>query len=69
VVEGKEWFTAEDEHVCPFCDALDHQTYELNDNIFNKGDSLTLVTRHGTTTMTTCLVHRCCRCVLLPVRG
>ena len=34
VVQGKEWYTAQDEHDCPFCNALDGKVFGLTENIF-----------------------------------
>lgn len=81
IVEGKEFFTAEDEHVCPFCEDLDHKIVGLNGNFFNKGDVQTVegTDKDGNPkTFTQTLsyddvpsppLHVNCRCVLLPVRA
>lgn len=72
VVSGKEWFTAEDEHVCPFCDDLDHQVYGLDENFFDKGDTLKVGDQkqdYNYDDVTSPPLHVNCRCVLLPVRG
>jgi SPP1 gp7 family putative phage head morphogenesis protein len=42
VVTGKEWYTARDENVCPFCNALDGKVFGLTDNMFSKGDVFTV---------------------------
>jgi SPP1 gp7 family putative phage head morphogenesis protein len=71
LVSGKEWFTAEDEHVCPFCEDLDHQVFGLNENIFNKGDSLTVgdkTQQYNYDDVPSPPLHVSCRCVLLAVR-
>ena len=71
VVEAKEWFTAEDEHVCPFCSQLDGKTVGLDENFFSKGD---IYTAGGQTMklsyddIPSAPLHANCRCVLLPVR-
>ncbi|WP_157695364.1 phage minor head protein [Nakamurella panacisegetis] len=72
VVEGKEWFTAEDEHVCPFCDDLDHTIVGLDDNFFDKGDTLEAggqAMAMNYDDVPSCPLHVNCRCVLLPVRA
>jgi SPP1 gp7 family putative phage head morphogenesis protein len=71
VVSGKEWFTAEDERVCPFCDDMDGKVVGLEDNFFDKGDSLeaggkTLDLNYDD--VPSAPLHVGCRCVLLPVR-
>jgi SPP1 gp7 family putative phage head morphogenesis protein len=70
VVEGKEWFTAEDERTCRYCASLDHQTWGLSDVIFSKGDSLTIdgQTQHyNYDDVQAPPLHANCRCTLLPV--
>lgn len=42
LVAGKEFYTARDELVCLHCRSLDGKTFDLSDNIFDKGDSLTI---------------------------
>lgn len=72
VVSGKEWMTAEDELECDFCSALDGQTWGLDDNIFAKGDSLTVgdqTQEYNYDDVPSPPLHVNCRCVLLPVRG
>jgi hypothetical protein len=76
VVESKEWFTAEDERVCPGCNHMHHQTASLREAFFDKGDTLTvsrgedkkpykLVLNYED--IQGCPLHNKCRCVLLPV--
>ncbi len=72
VVSGKEWFTARDDRVCAYCMSLDGQVYGLQDNIFDKGDSLTIdgKTQHyNYDDVPSAPLHVNCRCVLLPVRS
>ncbi|OAE01867.1 phage minor head protein [Arthrobacter sp. OY3WO11] len=38
VVEAKEWFTAKDERVCPYCGPMDGKVVDLTGRYFNKGD-------------------------------
>jgi SPP1 gp7 family putative phage head morphogenesis protein len=78
VVEGKEWYTAHDEHVCPGCSSMDGKILKLSENFFDKGDEL-IVDRPGKDTpyrlkldyenIGGCPLHNRCRCVLLPVRA
>ena len=71
VVEGKECIVAGDERTCPFCSALDGEVWALNENIFNKGDSMTVngQTQHyNYDDVPSPPLHVSCRCTLLPVR-
>lgn len=70
VVDSKEWYTAHDEHVCPFCMSLDGKVYQLNENVFDKGDSLTIdgqTQQYNYDDVPSAPLHVNCRCVLLPV--
>lgn len=58
VVEGKEWFTAEDERVCEICEPLHGEIVEIDGNF--RGDDL-----FGRVEAPP--AHVSCRCVLLPV--
>lgn len=72
IVIGKEWFCAEDEHTCPWCLSLDGKTWGLDEDIFSKGDSLTISgkTQHyNYDDVPSPPLHVSCRCVLLPIRG
>lgn len=72
VVSGKEWFTAEDEHVCPFCDAMDNKVVGLEENFFDKGDVLTADGKKldlSYDDVPSCPLHPNCRCTLLPARA
>lgn len=82
VVSGKEWFTAEDEAVCPFCDDLDGKVVDLDDNFFDKGDVQDVTVDDPETgdpkTVSQTLsyddipsapLHVNCRCSQLPVRS
>lgn len=72
VVEGKEWFTAQDERVCEFCGPMDGRIVDdIRDNYFGKGTDYT-----GSEGGTLKLdyedidgppLHVNCRCDLLPV--
>lgn len=66
IVEGKEWYTAEDERVCEYCSEMDGRTEDLGAAFFKKGDTfqgLSLDYRD----ITEPPLHTSCRCVLLPV--
>ena len=71
VVEGKEWYTAHDEHVCKWCSAVDERVIALNANFFDKGE---VFDAEGKTMAINyddipgCPLHVNCRCTLLPVR-
>ena len=39
-VTGKEWYTAKDERVCPWCNALDGVIVEINADYYQLGDSI-----------------------------
>ena len=74
VVESKQWFTAEDEHVCGFCHEMDGVTITLKQSFFNKGDVMMFEDKNGKPhemtldfrTIGEPPLHRNCRCVLLP---
>ncbi|WP_159441864.1 phage portal protein [Williamsia sterculiae] len=78
VVEGKEWFTAED-HVCAFCEEMDGKIVDLHQNFFDKGDVQTVDTvgKDGEPKVAKLdlsyddiigpSLHPNCRCTLLPV--
>ena len=71
VVEAKEWFTARDDRVCPFCMALDGKVLALKANYFDKGDSLEVdgkTQKYNYDDVPAAPLHVGCRCVLLPVR-
>lgn len=42
VVEGKVWYTALDERVCPYCDSMHGKTISLMTSFFKKGESLSV---------------------------
>jgi SPP1 gp7 family putative phage head morphogenesis protein len=70
-VSGKEWYTARDEMVCPFCNAMDGRVAKLNEDFFTKGDSQTVngKTQHyNYDAVPSPPLHVNCRCTLLPVR-
>ena len=75
VVEAKEWFTAEDASVCGWCKELDGKRIGLDENFFEKGDTLSYTDLKGHEhtmkldyrTMGEPPLHPECRCVLLPI--
>lgn len=70
-VSGYEWFTAEDERTCEFCNALDGHTWDKGESFFDKGD--VLVGNDGGSLefdyedIEHPPLHCNCRCDLLPV--
>jgi len=66
VVEYKEWFTATDERVCPFCGEIDGKKILMDDNFFDKGDEF-LGMKLDFTDTTAPPLHANCRCTLLPI--
>ena len=75
VVESKQWFTAEDEHVCGFCHEMDGVTITLAQSFFDKGDVMMFEDKNGKPhemtldfrTIGEPPLHPNCRCVLLPI--
>ena len=41
VVKSIKWYTAEDDQVCEWCDGMDGQVIDIDDNFFDKGDVAT----------------------------
>ena len=69
VVEKKEWYSAMDERVCPWCESIDGEVADLGANFRNDGDT---ITAGGQTLdiygdIPTPPIHPNCRCTLLPV--
>src|SRR6478735_5511149 len=77
VVEGKEWYSARDEHVCLSCMSMDGKIVGLSENYFDKGDEI-VIDRPGKEMpyrlkldyedIKGPALHNRCRCVLLAVR-
>jgi HK97 family phage portal protein len=71
VVIGKQWFTAEDERVCQWCNPLNGKIKTLDLNYFNKGE--TILGQEGGKLNLNFLdvdappLHPNCRCVVSPV--
>lgn len=70
VVTGKEWLTAVDERVCPWCNEMDTRVQDLNDSYFSLGESLTVegqTLNFDYTNVDYPPLHPGCRCTLIPV--
>lgn len=75
VVEKKEWYTAKDEVVCPFCNSMDGKKVGIGKLYYEKGDSLQVIDDNGKTqtigfkfdSIQGPPLHVNCRCSLLPV--
>lgn len=71
VVEGKEWYTAEDEHTCLFCNEMDKKYRTLETSFFEKGETMYVDDKHKMNLNYRAIgeppLHPSCRCVLLPV--
>lgn len=70
IVIGKEWLTAMDERVCPFCDEMDGKIIDVSEEYFEQGQSMTV----GGRTLDFSYedvgyppLHPGCRCTLIPV--
>ena len=70
-VEAKEWYTTQDELVCPYCEEMDGTIIDLGDSYFDKGDELEVSggnplkldyeqVEHPP-------LHSNCRCIELPI--
>lgn len=65
-----EWFTAEDELVCEFCGDMDGKVISVEENFFDKGDSLTVGDKtldFGYSDIEAGSLHTNCRCITKPV--
>lgn len=75
VVEKKEWLTAHDERVCPWCGPMDGKQLDLGDTFAKKGDKIVGTNENGKkVTLTigidnidTPPLHPNCRCTLIPI--
>ncbi|GAH42583.1 unnamed protein product, partial [marine sediment metagenome] len=70
VVEGKEWLTAADERVCPWCDKMNGKTIGLGKNYFDKGDKLKAgrqTLKFDFENIQTPPLHANCRCCLISI--
>jgi HK97 family phage portal protein len=70
VVKTVQWYTAEDDKVCEYCEALDGKEIDINENFYNSGD--TIVGQNGGTTtadygdVEAPPIHPDCRCYIRP---
>jgi len=72
VVTAKEWWTAEDERVCPWCNSMHGKQFGLTKNFFNKGDNLNIGGKElsfDKYSVEGPPLHPSCRCMLVPVIG
>jgi HK97 family phage portal protein len=70
VVTGKEWFTAEDSTVCPWCGEMDGIKTDLQETFYDKGDTFTVddkVLKLDYEDIEHPPLHNNCRCVLIPI--
>jgi len=75
VVDYKEWSTAVDERVCPFCSLMNGRIIEVGKNFFKKGESVVAKDGEGEEIYLDLdyeavkhpPLHPMCRCCLLPV--
>lgn len=74
-VTAKRWYTSKDERVCKFCGAMHNRTVSIDDNFYNKGDTMVVprenkndaVLNFNYEDIAHQPLHVRCRCVLLPV--
>lgn len=70
VVSAKEWLAERDEHTCPLCEEEDGKVVSLDDNYFEKGDSVTVGGTNYSFDFTDVgepPAHVDCRCTTIPV--
>lgn len=71
IVEGKRWYTAEDERVCVFCNAENGKEVGLTAKFHKKGEKLNIdgqILKLNYDHITGAPLHVRCRCVLIPIR-
>lgn len=74
VVKSVKWYTANDEKVCPYCGAQDGTVVGIDDNFYDKGDSVDGEDSEGNTVSMTVdyadvenpPLHPDCRCYIRP---
>lgn len=71
-IEYKQWFTAEDARVCPWCAEMHGKIVGVRDNYFNRGEVLEVEADKSSMTFSYEDVgwpplHPNCRCTILPV--
>lgn len=75
VVEAKEWLTAHDERVCPWCGPKDGEVIDLGSSFAEKGDTIVGTNENGKRVRLNIglmdvkapPLHPNCRCTLIPV--
>ncbi len=74
VVDKKQWLTADDERLCPFCAEMDGEEIDVGGNFFEKGESLTIGEGDNAVSMKFDYsdvngppAHPNCRCTLVPI--
>jgi hypothetical protein len=69
-VTGKEWYTAKDERVCPWCSQLDGTIIEITGDFYKLGDTVEAASRVlniAYDNIAAPPLHISCRCVILDV--
>ena len=67
VVESKEWFTAQDERVCPNCWPMHEKTIALGTNYFKKWETAPWGLALTYSDVSSAPLHPRCRCTILPI--
>lgn len=74
VVEAKQWWTAKDERLCPYCNSMHGEPMALDGEYQPLGSTLTVIVDGKPKTMTFNYegishppLHPNCRCVLIPI--
>lgn len=66
IVEGKQWYTAEDDRVDPVCASLNGKTIGLTEKYIKQGEEY-MGNTYSYSSIKTPPLHPNCRCVMLPV--
>jgi len=72
IVTAKEWLTAYDERVCPFCNEMNGKVVDVSSNYFKQGDKMVVDGQQlefGYENVAHPPLHPGCRCTLIPVIG
>ena len=70
VVEGKEWFTAQDERTCPYCNNMHWKTIWLKETFFKNWETIRVDNDSVTLDywdINWPALHTSCRCDLIPI--
>jgi HK97 family phage portal protein len=70
IVTAKEWYTALDERVCPWCGDMHGKVVKVDDNYFNKGDVMEVDGQKLNLDYDAVgypPLHPSCRCTLIPI--